>query len=130
MATSFSNSSAQPLEKPESPAFSVRSALPGQKISTGCGNQTWFLFTNHIGIDHGEYTDAIWVYWSEDPNRWDPKNKAVVLDGRNCAWSNKCIGLPSVVGVGNKLALFYDAPGGDSTSHMKRNIGLAWLDRR
>ena len=24
-------------------------------------------------------------------------------------------------------ALFYDAPGGDSTSHMKRDIGLAWL---
>ena len=91
-------------------------------------NRTWFLFTNHIGIDHGEYTDAIWVYWSKYPNRWDPKNKAVVLDGGNCTWSKKCIGLPSVVRVGSKLALFYDAPGGDSTSHMKRNIGLAWLD--
>lgn len=32
-------------------------------------NETWFLFTNHIGIDHGEYTDAIWVYWSKDLNR-------------------------------------------------------------
>jgi predicted GH43/DUF377 family glycosyl hydrolase len=91
-------------------------------------NQTWFLFTNHIGIDQGEYTDAVWVYWSKDPNRWDPRNKAVVLDGQNCAWSKKCIGLPAVLRVGERLALFYDAPGGDSTSHMRRNIGLAWLD--
>ena len=91
-------------------------------------NKTWFLFTNHIGIDGGEYTDAIWVYWSKDLNAWDPKNKAVVLDGQNCTWSKKCIGLPSVVPVGKRLAVFYDAPGGNSTSHMKRNIGLAWLD--
>jgi predicted GH43/DUF377 family glycosyl hydrolase len=91
-------------------------------------NRTWFLFTNHIGIDRGEYTDAIWVYWSKDLNHWDPANKAIVLDGRNCTWSKKCIGLPSVVQVGNRLAVFYDAPGGDSTSHMKRDVGLAWLD--
>jgi predicted GH43/DUF377 family glycosyl hydrolase len=90
-------------------------------------NQTWFLFTNHIGLEGGEYTDAVWVYWSKDLNRWDAKNKAVVLDGRNCTWSRKCIGLPSVVKVGNRLAMFYDAPGGDSKSHMKRDVGLAWL---
>lgn len=91
-------------------------------------NNTWFLFTNHIGIDLHEYTDAVWVYWSKDLNKWDSKDKAVVLDGQNCTWSKKCIGLPSVVQVGNRLALFYDAPGGNSTSHMERNIGLAWLD--
>jgi len=88
----------------------------------------WFLFTNHIGIDSGEYTDAIWVYWSKDLNKWNPKNKAVVLDGQNCTWSKKCIGLPSVLQVGKRLALFYDAPGGNSTSHMKRHVGLAWMD--
>ena len=91
-------------------------------------NKTWFLFTNHIGIDVSEYTDAVWVYWSKDLNRWNPENKAVVLDGRNCTWSQKCIGLPSVLRVGKRLALFYDAPGGESNSHMRRNIGLAWLD--
>lgn len=91
-------------------------------------DKTWFLFTNHIGIDGGEYTDAIWVYWSKDLNTWDPKNKAVVLDGQNCTWSKKCIGLPSVVQVGKRLALFYDAPGGNSISHMKRHVGLAWLE--
>ena len=91
-------------------------------------NRTWFLFTNHIGIDKGEYTDAIWVYWSQDLNQWDPPNKAVVLDGQNCSWSKKCIGLPSVVQVGERLAIFYDAPGDNSTSHMKRHVGLAWLE--
>jgi predicted GH43/DUF377 family glycosyl hydrolase len=92
-------------------------------------NGTWFLFTNHVGINAAgwEYTDAIWVYWSKDLNRWNPHHKAVVLDGRNCKWSSQCIGLPSVLKVKDRLALFYDAPGGDSTSHMHRDIGLAWL---
>ena len=90
---------------------------------------TWFLFTNHIGIENGhEFTDAVWVYWSRDLNKWNSQDKSIVLDGRNCKWSGKCIGLPSVVPVGNRLALFYDAPGGNSTSHMKRNVGLAWLE--
>jgi len=76
----------------------------------------------------GEDTDAIWVYWSQDPRVWNPAHKAVVLDGSNCNWSHDCIGMPSVVKLGDKLALFYDAPGGDSISHMRRHIGLAWLD--
>ena len=88
---------------------------------------TWFLFTNHIGLEEYEYTDAIWVYWSKDLNHWDANNKAIVLDGENCSWSSRCIGLPSVVRVGDRLAIFYDAPGGDSTSHMRRHVGLAWL---
>ena len=92
-------------------------------------NRTWFSFTNHIGVDHrGEYTDAIWVYWSKDLDRWDPAHKAVVLDGRNCTWSKDCIGLPSVVRVGQRLAILYDAPGGQSVSHMRRHVGLAWLE--
>lgn len=91
--------------------------------------KTWFLFTNHIGIDEDtEFTDAIWVYWSNDLNNWNAENKAIVLDGENCSWSKKCIGLPSVVKAGNRLALIYDAPGGNSVSHMKRHIGLAWLE--
>lgn len=89
---------------------------------------TWFLFTNHVGIDgDGEYTDSIWVYWTKDLNRWDPSRKAIVLDGQNSRWSNRCIGLPSVIPYKNRLAIFYDAPGGNSVSHMHRSIGLAWL---
>ena len=91
-------------------------------------NQTWFLFTNHIGLERHEYTDAVWVYWTKDLNHWDATSKAVVLDGKNCTWSRKCIGLPSVVKVGSRLAMFYDAPGGESKSHMKRDVGLAWLE--
>jgi hypothetical protein len=92
-------------------------------------NQPWFLFTNHVGIDaRGEYTDSVWVYWSKDLNRWDPQHKAVVLDRRNCTWSQDCIGLPSVIQVKNRLAIVYDAPGDHSVSHVRRHIGLAWLD--
>jgi len=92
-------------------------------------NQTWFLFTNHIGIEKGsEFTDAVWVYWTRDLDHWDARKKAVVLDGSNCSWSHKCIGLPGVVQVGRRLAVLYDAPGGNSASHMKRDLGLAWLE--
>ena len=90
-------------------------------------NKTWFLFTNHIGLESYEYTDAVWTYWTKDLNHWDPSHKAVVLDGKNCTWSHKCIGLPSVMKVGRRLAVVYDAPGGDSRSHMGRDVGLAWL---
>ena len=91
--------------------------------------QTWFLFSNHVGGKKGdEFTDAIWVYWTKDLRQWNPEHKAVVLDGKNCGWSHKCIGLPSVLSVGRRLAIFYDAPGSDSTSHMRRDVGLAWLD--
>ena len=95
---------------------------------------TWWLFTNHVGLRDGlEYTDAIWVYWTADLDRWDPAQKAVVLDGRNCTWSPHIIGLPSVVKMGNRLAIFYDGNGADGIppsvkSHMNRDVGLAWLD--
>ncbi len=92
-------------------------------------NKTWFLFTNHIGIDdRGEYTDSVWAYWSKDLDHWDAQHKAVVLDRKNCIWSKSCIGLPSVVKCGKRLAILYDGPGGDSVSHMQRDVGLAWLD--
>ena len=91
------------------------------EASTG----TWFLFTNHIGLDaEGEYTESIWVYWSRDLNRWNPERRAVVLDQANCNWSKRSIGMPSVVPVGRRLALFYDSGGGN----MGRDVGLAWLN--
>jgi predicted GH43/DUF377 family glycosyl hydrolase len=91
--------------------------------------KTWFLFTNHIGLapGRGEYTDAVWVYWSRTLDHWNPDDKAVVIDGRNCKWSPVCIGLPGVVRRGNRLAVLYDGPGGSSSDHMNRDIGLAWL---
>jgi hypothetical protein len=94
---------------------------------------TWFLFTNHVGLKgEREYTDAVWVYWSTDPERWNPLQKAVVLDDWNCGWSKEIIGLPSVVRIGERLALFYDGYAGEglpegAASHMQRDLALAWL---
>jgi predicted GH43/DUF377 family glycosyl hydrolase len=112
------------------PIVSPEEQIENSSLHFEKSNGTWFLFTNHIGLDgaNGEYTDAVWVYWSKYLNRWDAKNKAVVLDGRNCTWSKKCLGMPSVVVVGKRLAILYDAPGGDSASHMGRDLGLAWLE--
>ncbi len=96
--------------------------------------KTWFLFTNHVGLRDGvEFTDAIWVYWTQDLERWDPARKAVVLDGRNSNWSKTVIGLPSVLPIGDRLAIYYDGlsadgAAGEPFSHMRRDIGLAWLD--
>jgi predicted GH43/DUF377 family glycosyl hydrolase len=110
------------------PMVPIEEQIENSSLYYETANGTWFLFTNHIGLEGGEYTDAIWVYWTKDLNAWDPAHKAVVLDGTNCSWSKKCIGMPSVIQVGDRLAILYDAPGGQSTSHMGRDIGLAWLD--
>jgi predicted GH43/DUF377 family glycosyl hydrolase len=97
------------------------------------GTKTWFLFTNHVGLKRGlEYTDAIWVYWTQDLEKWNPANKAVVLDGSSSGWSKEIVGLPSVVRVGNRLAVYYDGYAGEgipdgAASHMRRDVGLAWL---
>ena len=113
---------AQPIVSPEE-------QIENTSLYYEPANKTWFLFTNHIGVDgRGEYTDAVWVYWSQDLNHWDARHKAVVLDKKNCTWSKDCIGLPSVVKLGKRLAVLYDAPGGTSVSHMRRDIGLAWLE--
>lgn len=98
----------------------------------------WFLFTNHVGRaadkspeppqNTSEYTDAVWVYWSDSLERFDPKNKAIVLDSSNCAWSPRVIGLPSVLPIGGRLAIFYDGAIEDSISHGYRDIGVAWLN--
>ncbi len=89
-------------------------------------NETWFLFTNRVHVS-GRFTDAIVVYWSKDVERWSPTRKAVVLDGRSSSWSHAVIGLPSVLPVGRRLAVAYDGVRGNGTSHVGREIGLAWL---
>lgn len=92
-------------------------------------NGTWFVFTNHVGLTElGEYRDAVWVYWTQDINVWNPANKAVVVDGQSCTWSKKSIGMAAVARVGDRLGLIYDAPGGDSVDNMQNSLGLAWID--
>lgn len=100
-------------------------------------NGLWFLFTNHVGSstehdpvppqDTSEYTDAIWVYWSADPLRYSSADRAVVLDAANCTWSPRAIGLPSVLPIDGRLALYYDGCADDVISHGSRDIGLAWI---
>lgn len=110
------------------PLFRINEQVENSSLYFEQETDTWFLFTNHIGIDEdGEYTDAIWVYWSKDLNQWDPRNKAVVLDGQNCHWNSRCVGLPGVVRIGDRLGVLYDAPRDGGSDHMRRDIGLAWL---
>ena len=92
-------------------------------------NETWFLFTNHIGIhpDRGEYTDAVWVYWTKDLNHWNTEDKAIVIDCQNTRQVKGAIGMPSVIRVGDSLAILYDGAPGENYSHMGRGINLAWL---
>ena len=91
-------------------------------------DKTWYLFTNHVGIRNGEeYTDAVWVYWTKDLNKWDVSQKAVVLDESNCGWSPVVVGLPSVIKAGNRLAIFYDGLSGRKISHVGRDVGVAFL---
>lgn len=93
-------------------------------------NGLWFLFTNHIGISNSgfEYTDAVWVYWSNDPTNFDSNNRAIVIDGATSSWSKAIIGMPSVIPFNGRLALLYDGNTGRRYDHMKRDIGLAFLD--
>lgn len=93
-------------------------------------NGLWFLFTNHVAIDatHGEYTDAVWVYWSSDPTQWNPAHKAIVLDATSSTWSKAVIGMPSVVRAGQQLAVFYDGNDRGDFGHMRRDIGVAFID--
>lgn len=109
------------------PALPPEQQIENSALYYEGANRTWFLFTNHIGLDRqGEYTESIWVYWSRDLNRWDPEHRAVVLDRTNCRWAKRSIGMPSVVRVRNRLALFYDSSATNG-GNMGRDIGLAWL---
>ena len=106
------------------PALPVTENLENSSVYFEPTSNTWFLFVNHIG---NVCPDAVWVYWTNDINHWNPACKAIVLDGSNCTWSHKCIGMPTVVTVGDKLYVFYDGAGGDSTNEMYRSIGKATL---
>ncbi|MCE9610256.1 MAG: hypothetical protein K8R23_08700 [Chthoniobacter sp.] len=106
------------------PALPVTENLENCSVYFEPTSNTWFLFVNHIG---NVCPDAVWVYWTNDINHWNPACKAIVLDGSNCTWSHKCIGMPTVVRVGDKLYVFYDGAGGDGTNEMYRSIGKATL---
>lgn len=84
----------------------------------------YWLFTNHIY--NNEYTNSVWVYWTDDVEHWDPQNKAIVIDASVSSWAHGAIGMPTVVKKDDHtLVLLYDAVPGDGTGHLNRHIGLA-----
>ena len=110
------------------PALPSEQQIENSALYFEPSNKTWFLFTNHIGMDEqGEYTESIWVYWSHDLKKWNPEHRAVVLDRTNCKWAKRSIGMPSAVQVGLRLSLFYDSSSTNG-GNMGRDIGLAWLN--
>ncbi len=88
----------------KNPIFPLSEQVENTSLYFEEASSTWFLFTDHIGINKKkeEYTDAIWVYWTKDLNKWDTKHKAIVLDKNNCTWAKGAIGMPSVIKVGNR----------------------------
>jgi len=98
----------------------------------------WYLFTNHVAEardvapvqpqNSTEYTDAVWVYWSPDPTRFSVDDRAVVLDAQSSPWSPRVIGLPSVLEIDGRLAVYYDGCVDDTIGHGGRDIGVAWLE--
>jgi len=114
---------------PDEPLFPLTEQIENSSVFFDNQTKIWYLFTNHIGINSrkSEYTDAIWVYWSRNINKWNANDKAIVLDSTNCTWGKGAIGMPTVTQYGNRLALLYDAAEGKSLDHMKRSIGLAWM---
>jgi predicted GH43/DUF377 family glycosyl hydrolase len=111
------------------PILPATEQIENSSVYYEAANNTWFLFTNHIGFNTIEYTQAIWVYWTSDPTSWDPARKAVVLDGRNCCWSRRVVGLPSIVALDDRLALYYDGLAGSGEADVGRDVGLAYLPR-
>lgn len=116
------------------PLFPVNEQIENTSLYYEPSNGYWFLFTNHIASDlrpdgqFGEWTDAIWVYWSRDLRRWNREHRAIALDGENCTWAKRCIGMPTVLPVNGRLALMYDALAGTEAHNMHRDIALAWFD--
>ena len=90
----------------------------------------YYLFTNQFA-NSMLYTDCNIVYWTKDPNEWDPAHCAVVNDNRSSKddWATGAIGMPSVVQVDeDTVAIIYDAQEGPSTAHTGRKLGLAYWD--
>ena len=63
-----------------------------------------------------------------------------MLDSSNCSWSKNVVGLPSVMPVRERLAIFYDGLDAaleksqaglqhpDAYRHMFRDLGIAYLN--
>jgi hypothetical protein len=53
----------------------------------------------------------------------------VVVDAASSCWSKETIGLPSVVVLEDRIAVYYDGRAQPTPSHMGRDIAVAYLPR-
>lgn len=112
------------------PIFPLTEYVENSSVFFDEKTKTGFLFTNPVGIHSKkeEYTDTIGVYRAKDANKWNADHKAVAINGSNRIGGTGAIGMPTVIRVGNKLAMLYEATEGSSTLHMQRSINLTWMD--
>lgn len=109
--------------KDKDPIIPLEHDVENASIYFDENTQTYYLFTNHIY--NNEYTDAVWVYWTKDLDKWNPDDKAVVLDASVSTWAKGAIGLPSVIKKDdNTLCLFYDGVDGNGKGHLDRKVGM------
>lgn len=88
----------------------------------------YFLFTNQFSLSR-TYCDSNIVYWTKDPNVWDAKKCAAIIDKATTKnkWATGAIGMPSVVKVNDDtLAVMYDASLGGLINHTNRRIALSY----
>ena len=92
-------------------------------------NTGWYyLFTNQFSLDY-TYTDCNVVYWTKDPNKWNPKHCAVILDQTTSKgnWATGAVGMPSAVFIDqDTIGIIYDAQLGGEKNHVGRRLALAY----
>ena len=111
-------------QKDAEPILPPEDDIENTSIYYEAGSGLYWLFTNHIY--NNEYTNSVWVYWTDDLERWNADNKAIVIDGSVSTWAHGAIGMPTVVQTDDHtLSLLYDAVPGNGTGHLERHIGLA-----
>jgi len=111
----------------ENPLAPLEDDVENSSVYYEEANGIYFLFVNHIDPTNS-YTDAVWVYWTQDTDSWDPENKAVVFDASNCTWAKGAIGMPTVLKLDDKtLVMMYDGVYGNGTGHLGRDIGMATI---
>jgi hypothetical protein len=87
----------------------------------------YFLFTNQFSTSF-TYTDCNIVYWTKDPNEWNPRNSATIIDRTTSknGWATGAIGMASAVRINDDtFAVVYDASLNGSLGHPNRVIAMS-----
>lgn len=87
----------------------------------------YFLFTNQFSTSY-THTDCNIVYWTKDPNEWNSKNSATIIDRTTSknGWATGAIGMASAVKISDDtFAVVYDASLNGSLGHPNRVIAIS-----